>query len=289
MPKRDKIADDSNFISRNRNVVLFVSIVVASLATIIIFRTSYISNPSLLSLLQKGLVTFADTVSDTGLIRERIEEVDREYEQLLRNTDIYAYSIQFAGYEELNAQRIADAIAFSSTAKFESVIAQIIARDPSQIFHTFTIDKGRKHGIAVDMPVIALQDGRSGLVGKVVRVAGSSAMIESIIDERSFVTVEHLKSQLAGIMQGAAFNNQILTLDLIDAREIELVRPGDLVVTSRFSSVYPPSIPIGTIQPFQQKRGSDQAMIDILPILNFNRLNYVFILLPREIFFESAQ
>lgn len=289
MPRSNKITDDANFIIRNRSVVLFVTILIASIATIIIFRTSYVGNPSLISLLQKGFTTFADTVSDIGIRKERIEELSYEYQQLLRSTDIYEYSTRSSGYEELSARQIADALVFSSTSKFENVIAQVIARDPNQIFHTFTIDKGFKHGVAIDMPVIALQDGRSGLVGKVIRVANSSAIIESIVDERSFVVAEHPVSRLVGIMQGAALDNQILTLDFIDAREIELIRPGDLIMTSRFSSIYPPNIPIGTVQPFQQQRDNDQATIDILPILNFNRLSYVFVLLPREIFFEATE
>lgn len=289
MPKSNRKTSDVAFVQRHRDIVLLIAIIIISLVITTTFRISYIGRLAPLTVLQQGFITLSDLVQQIGQREEQVNAINAEYEQLLRNINIYDYSVQTSGYSQFSEQRLQEARSFSSTLAFDHVIARIIARDPNRIFRAFTIDKGAKHGLAIDMPVLAIQDGRSGLVGRVVHVANSSAIVESIIDERSVVVAEHAESQLSGTMRGASFNKQLLTLDFIDAREIDRVRSGDLVITSRFSSIYPPHIPVGTIQPFQRARNSDQATIDVLPILNFNRLNYLFILLPNEIFSESPK
>lgn len=286
MSRRGAAFDNSTFVSRNGDFILFIVISILSLATITIIRSSHVKNLSPFSLLQKGVVILSDTIDGIGLHAERIEELNDQYERLLSNLEIYQYATQISGYQQQNADRLKESVAFSSTLKFDNLIARVIARDPNQIFRAFTIDKGSNEGIELEMPVVAIQDGLAGLMGKVEHVAQDSAIVQPIIDERSTVIAEHIETQLAGIMSGGAADAQILTLDFVDAREIERIRSGDLVVTSRFSSVYPPNIPIGTVQPFRKARNSDQAIIEVRPILNFNRLNYVVVLLPNEIFSE---
>ena len=280
---------DSTFVGRHRDVILLIITLIISFTVMVIFRTPHVGNISPFSMMQRGVATLRDTVDGIGLNGERIEELHLQYEKLLEGIDAYNYATQLSGYTQRDADQLNENLTFSSTLRFENILARVIARDPNQIFHAFTIDKGSRHGVEVDMPIIAIQDGLTGLVGRVAHVTNNSAIIQSILDDRNFVIAEHIETQLVGMLNGTTADNQILTLDLIDAREIERLQPRDLVTTSRFSSVYPPNIPIGTVRPFQRDYSNDRASVEVLPILNFNRLHYVFILLPARILLESTQ
>lgn len=60
----------------------------------------------------------------------------------------------------------------------------MIGKGTSNWFNTFTIDKGSKDGIKVDMNVIA----GSGLVGIVTDVGKNYAVVRAIIDDTSNVS-----------------------------------------------------------------------------------------------------
>jgi len=284
MAKQIILNEESTFLSRNRDVIVFILILVCSLAVIIIFNEAYLGTFAPLNVFQQGLVNFSEAIKNSGLWHDRIEELETQYSELVSALNMYEYATQLSQQQQRTIRQLNEALDFSSTLRYNNIIALIIARDPNQAFHVFTINKGASHGIGIDMPVIAIHEGRIGLLGRVLRVAERSSVVQSIIDEESYVIAEHIETELAGIINGSSMNNQVLTLDFIDSRGIENVRAGDMIVSSRFSSVYPPSIPIGTVLPFQQERDADSITIDIMPILNFNRLNQVFVLIPDEIF-----
>ena len=71
-----------------------------------------------------------------------------------------------------------------NTSDYPKVGARVIANDGSNWFTSFTIDKGSKDGIEVDMNVIA----GNGLVGIVTQVGPTWATVRSIIDDSSNVS-----------------------------------------------------------------------------------------------------
>ena len=92
---------------------------------------------------------------------------------------------------------------------YETTGARIIGRGTTNWFNTFTIDKGSKDGIKVNMNVIA--DG--GLVGIVVSVGDSYAVVRSIIDDTSNVSATISSTDdnciVSGSLENMASNNLI--------------------------------------------------------------------------------
>ena len=56
------------------------------------------------------------------------------------------------------------------------------------------------------------------------------------------------------------------------------LRVGDLVVTSGLSSIYPPDIYIGRVTSIGSKPWETSLSVDIEPVADFSRLEYVFVL-----------
>src|SRR5207248_8942329 len=79
------------------------------------------------------------------------------------------------------ADRLEKLLNLSSQTQYQSVTAQVIARDPSMWFDSVTVNKGRLAGVEINMPVVTAD----GIVGRVVSTGPLSAQVMFISDEKS--------------------------------------------------------------------------------------------------------
>src|SRR5712691_7045230 len=79
------------------------------------------------------------------------------------------------------AERLEKLLNLNEKSTYKTVVAQVIARDPSMWFDNVTIDKGRWSGVEVNMPVVT----SGGIVGRVVATSPLGAQVMLITDERS--------------------------------------------------------------------------------------------------------
>ena len=86
--------------------------------------------------------------------------------------------------------------------EYEKIGARIIAKDSSNWFHTFVINKGAEDGLLTDMNVMA----GSGLVGRIVDVGPDWAKVMSIIDDNSN-TSGMVLSTSDNLMSGEIWNS----------------------------------------------------------------------------------
>jgi rod shape-determining protein MreC len=57
------------------------------------------------------------------------------------------------------------------------------------------------------------------------------------------------------------------------------VQTGDLVITSEYSSLFPPGIKIGTVSRTEAISGSLFQIVEVMPSVDFTRLEEAFVLL----------
>ena len=121
--------------------------------------------------------------------------------------------------------------------KYESypkVGARIIASDNSNWYNNFTIDKGSKDGIKVDMNVLA----GDGLAGIVYQVGRNYAKVRAIIDDTSYVSAMFSTTADNCIVNGdlKAIADGAITVDHIskDAK----INEGDELITSNVSAKF---------------------------------------------------
>lgn len=85
----------------------------------------------------------------------------------------------------------------------------------------------------------------SGLVGRVVTVAGPYAKVQLITDRAASVGAMILRTRRQGVVRGSGQGQGGLDLDYVP-RQAD-VKPGDRVLTAGIDGVYPRGIPIGTV------------------------------------------
>lgn len=151
----------------------------------------------------------------------------------------------------------------------ELVPAKIIGRDPVSYLDYIIIDKGSTDGIINGMAVIT--DG--ALVGKVTETYGESAKITLITSKKSLVQAMLQDSRVQGILRGGMSG---IILDNIP-QDIEAPE-GGMVITSGLGGDIEQGIIIGTISGTRSSKAEIFKTLSIQPIVDFTKLELVFVL-----------
>ncbi|MCL6592494.1 MAG: rod shape-determining protein MreC [Alicyclobacillus sp.] len=155
--------------------------------------------------------------------------------------------------------------------------AHVIGRDPAQWASELTLDVGRRDGVNANMAVIAA-DG--SLVGRVAVAADNSCKVLLVTDTQVGDGVSARvqtpgTDQPFGIVVGSASHPGQLELTFLSP--VVQVQPGQRVVTSELSDIFPPGIVIGTVQQVQHGlQGLTQSAL-ITPAANLDYLQDVFV------------
>ncbi len=157
---------------------------------------------------------------------------------------------------------------------YEKVAARIIAKDTGNWFSVFTIDKGKKAGLEVNMNVIA--DG--GLVGIVTEVGENYAKVTTIISDGINVSAKFGDASEFCIVEG--------DLKLIDDGVIRMsninkeapIEIGDMLVTSYISDKYVPGILIGYVTDISDDSNNLTKSGYIDPVVDFAHLEEVLVI-----------
>ena len=157
---------------------------------------------------------------------------------------------------------------------YPKVAATVIGRDGNNWFHLFTIDKGKKDGIAVDMNVIA----GNGLVGIVSEVGDHYAKVRAIIDDKSNVSAMFENTGETCIVKG---NMESIYKGYIDVTMISnnvTAKNGDSVVTSHISDKFLPGLLVGYISDITQEADGLSKSGHLTPVVSFDKLETVLII-----------
>ena len=155
------------------------------------------------------------------------------------------------------------------------VPARIIARDATQWFKSFTIDRGSLSGITRDMPVVTPE----GLVGRVIVVAPNASRVLLLTDEQhgaGAIIGQLADAQILGVIKGK--NSQQIEMRFVSGVP-EKITPGEPVVTSGQDGLYPKGIIIGRVAPLPPGQTTVPTVIDIEPAAPLSKLELVGVML----------
>jgi rod shape-determining protein MreC len=216
-----------------------------------------------------------NTVRSVGELR-RLRE---DYEALLRELETSQRLEGTVEALENENARLREQLDFAARTEENTVPARVVARDSATPgFSSFTINRGTRHGVAVDQPVVAYVAGRQGLVGRVEEVAGGTALVVPIYAPGSYVAVRLERSRHEGLLQGTGDTGDPLTLRYVPRDARNAIRYGDSVVTSGLRSLFPAEIPVGTVVRVTAPSWETSLLIDVAPVIDYSRLEYVFVL-----------
>lgn len=133
-----------------------------------------------------------------------------------------------------------------------------------------TISAGRMQGISPDMALFNSE----GIVGYVKYSSDNFSIAISVLNMRDFRTSGKLKREnSAGSIRWDALSHREVVMEDISSHTP--INPGDTVVTTEFSNIFPEGIPIGVVK--DVVKGRNELLIARLELLaDFSGLNYLY-------------
>jgi rod shape-determining protein MreC len=175
-------------------------------------------------------------------------------------------------------RRLREQLGFHQALPYFNVPVEIIGRDPSKVYSTLIVNKGYLDGIRKNLPVVATQNGVTGLVGKVNEVGLTSSVVQPILDANLFIAARVENTRHEGLVTGLGNNQEVLSMSYVKKEAQSEIHAGDLIVTAGIDSLYPADLLIGRVKTLTVKQYQTSLDIELEPILDFSRLEYVNIL-----------
>ncbi len=232
---------------------------------------------TVLSTAQQGVNTVTGKVTGVFTAVRDISRLKKEYEVLTEKLKNYEYLQRNNAEIRKENERLREQLGLSLTVEYRNVAAQIIGRETDNLYSGITIDKGSMSGIRKGMPVIAIQKGSVGIVGKIVTVGLTTSIVMPVYDTNCNISARIQNTRDIGLSKGNGSADAPLSLNYIRKRLLQDIHFGDIVVTSGENGNYMKDIPIGTISKISVLDYDSSLDIEMEPVIDFSRLEIVFI------------
>jgi|SRR5581483_208089 rod shape-determining protein MreC len=211
----------------------------------------------------RRVTRLVNDVSDVQSLQQRNAELERA---------LINFQSEIVELREIKADytRIAALLNYrgvDTTRQYQT--ANVIGRDTTGLLRSIIIDRGSRDGISVGMPVVT----DLGLVGRVFRVAATTAQVQLVTDTNSYVNARLQTSRGEGSVVGTASGDLRLTFVPLN----DEIKDGDSVVTSGIGGKFPRGIVIGQVT---TSRLDDSKLFQeavVRSLVDFNRLEIVLV------------
>jgi rod shape-determining protein MreC len=215
---------------------------------------------------------FADNIKAMiFLYQENIayKQKNQELEDKIRNYDVISKEYDNLS-KLLNLEKIKNT---------KSVFARISAKEPGEWYRWCIIDKGDNAGLKKDLPVVIFNKNKNALcaMGKIIETYKSSSKVALITNSTCKFPVKIKDKCVDCLAEG--FDSSLIRIIYIPLNSN--VKPGDIVVVSGLSSVFPEGIPVGIIKEVEETC-VDFKMATAEVYFSSNVIYDVVILVPQE-------
>ena len=189
-------------------------------------------------------------------------------EMMVENVALRNEIVQLKNKLETNQGNLTDSI---GEVKFTYSTARVINNSINKQNNYITLNAGSNDGIQREMGVIT----KDGIVGIVASVTKNFSTVISLLNTNLKVSAKHRRSGTFGSLYWDGLRYREVILSEIP-QHVNLVQ-GDTIVTSGYSSIFPPDIPLGTVEEFNLIGGSFYV-VKVKLLSDFKRLDYVYVI-----------
>ncbi len=196
-------------------------------------------------------------------------------EELINDNNTNSCSVESARLTQLDLENNELRTQLNFLKKTEHHVgATVIGRALDPIGTSIIIDRGETDGIILNRPVI-INNGY--FIGKISRVDKHTSVVRLISDYQSktAATVDNRDKSL-GVVEGGF--GLTVRLNLIPQNEV--IRPGDVVITSGLEPDLPRGLAIGTVEVVEKKPQEPFQQAIIKPSADLHALTVVSVILP---------
>lgn len=195
----------------------------------------------------------------------------RENKKLRKEIDLLTAQLTELKEALQENERLRGLLSFKQRIAPKSIPALVIGRDPSNWSSTLLINKGRRDGLEVNMPVISFK----GVVGKTAEVGPTLTKVILITNPDFRIGAIIQRTREEGLIYGTV-DKKVCVMKYLP-RESK-VRVGDLVVSSGLGGIYPKGLLIGKVTGISEDLSQLYKNAYIVPAVNLSQLEEVLVI-----------
>jgi rod shape-determining protein MreC len=211
-----------------------------------------------------------------GVIQEQLSFIPRYFGLRGENDMLRRMNIDLADEasrlreERLENSRLHNLLGLKESSHFAVEAGKVVGKNLTLLRNTLTLNIGKLNGVQPRMPVI----GDGGLVGVISTVTDHYSIVRILLNADFRASAKIQRSRVDGIL---AWDGEDLLLTNV-AKTLD-VMAGDTIVTSEYSSTYPPNIRVGVVHEVNEQQGSLFKKVYVSSSVNFVSLEEVFVVL----------
>lgn len=252
-----------NIWKKYKEYIIFIFLLLISL---IILLSNNVEENRKISKISSGGFLIINSLSN---FFQDIFSSDDELNELRRTNAELMLEVNRLRELEREIEELRQVFQYKNQNDYPLVPARIITKTISKTNNYFTLNCGTDDGIANGMPVINYK----GLVGIVEDVTEKYCLIKTLQNSTLKLSIKIQRNNLDGILTWNG--NDLIVKNIPVQYEVNI---GDIIVTSDFSTLMPPSIPIGTVKDKEKNISGLFSDLIIEPYADFVEDNYVFVM-----------
>lgn len=215
---------------------------------------------------------------DTVTAVRELAELRTKYAELTEKLKDYELLQRSNADIRRENRELKELLGFADEISYKNIPAQITGFDPDNLYSGIMINRGTKHGVRKNMPVIAFQGSNAGLVGKIVQVGRTSSMVIPVYDYQCYVAARVQTTKHRGLLNGQGSTDLPLIMRYVQKRAKDEISIGDKILASGENNLFPKDSPIGIVTGIKVHDYETYLELTVEPIIDFARLDYVFVL-----------
>lgn len=275
MKKKNQMSHTNRYILLGLSIFCVLMMVLSSFSDKVGGPFKTVANVTVIPL-QQGMNQIGGWMGDMKDNFSTMKQLKSENKKLREQVDALTTENNYLQEERYEFERLQELYKLDQNyAEYEKTAAHVIGKDAGNWFGTFTIDKGSKDGIEVNMNVLA----GSGLVGIVTDVGPTWAKVRSIIDDSSNISAMAISTSDTCIVNGdmALMGTGQIAFSQMENND-NVVAVGDQIVTSYISDKYLQGILIGSVSEVNVDSNNLTRSGYITPAVDFKNIQEVLVI-----------
>ena len=275
MKKKNQMSHTNRYILLGLSIFCVLMMVLSSFSDKVGGPFKTVANVTVIPL-QQGMNQIGGWMGDMKDNFSTMKQLKSENKKLREQVDDMTIDNTRLRQEQYELERLQELYKLDQNyAEYEKTAAHVIGKDAGNWFGTFTIDKGSKDGIEVNMNVLA----GSGLVGIVTDVGPTWAKVRSIIDDSSNISAMAISTSDTCIVSGdmALMGTGQIAFSQMENND-NVVAVGDQIVTSYISDKYLQGILIGSVSEVNVDSNNLTRSGYITPAVDFKNIQEVLVI-----------
>lgn len=267
-----------DFLKKDGIKLLIATILISAGVTMLNFVSGTLSVPNVLNFFMTPLKLVSQKIAESAAKTLEKRRTEKEYKQEIQKLKnelrtLRAVAVDYYNVKRENAQYLKFYDFKKQNTDLKFISGSVIAKDPNELFGSFTLSIGLTSGVSKNNPVIT----ENGLIGRVSEVSNNSCKVTTIFSPNLKAGAINARTGDTGVICGdVKLTDQNLTKMMYLSSQ-NTMQVDDIIVTSGLGGIYPKDIPVGKVKELKHDDFDSSFYAVIEPFDNINDIVDVFV------------